>query len=326
MSLAILRIGAQDREVTNGETDLDPRRWPALAACVSALFITLLDVSIVNVALPSIGRSTGADASELQWGVSGYALAFGMVPIIGGRLGDDRGRKPMVLIGVASFVGCSALVGSAPTPGVLILGRVLQGLAGGLLNPQVSGIVQQLFPPGERAKAFGALGAAVGIATAAGPVVGGLIIAVGGSEFGWRLCFLVNVPIGILSLVLCARLLPPHPRGTAPALSTFPARRCWPWRCSGCCSRPSSSTPVTTCAWLSWSCPHWPSWPASWRGSAALRPAGDIRSSIWACSGSGPMPTGSSWPCSSSAPTPARRWSWRCSCRRGSGSRLCNPV
>src|SRR4051794_36698574 len=218
MSLAILRIGAQDREVTNGETDLDPRRWPALAACVSALFITLLDVSIVNVALPSIGRSTGADASELQWVVSGYALAFGMVPIIGGRLGDDRGRKRMLLIGIASFVGCSALVGFAPTPGVLILGRVLQGLAGGLLNPQVSGIVQQLFPPGERAKAFGALGAAVGIATAAGPVVGGLIIAVGGSEFGWRLCFLVNVPIGILSLVLCARLLPPSPArdGTRP--------------------------------------------------------------------------------------------------------------
>src|SRR3954470_703029 len=145
MSLAILRIGAQDREVTNGETDLDPRRWPALAACVSALFITLLDVSIVNVALPSIGRSTGADASELQWVVSGYALAFGMVPIIGGRLGDDRGRKRMLMIGVGAFVVFSAMVGAAPTPGVLIAGRFLQGLAGGLINPQVSGLIQQLF-------------------------------------------------------------------------------------------------------------------------------------------------------------------------------------
>src|SRR3954463_13338992 len=165
MSLAILRIGAQDREVTNGETDLDPRRWPALAACVSALFITLLDVSIVNVALPSIGASTGAGPSELQWVVSGYALAFGMVPIIGGRLGDGGGRRRMLLIGIAAFVVCSALVGLAPTPGVLIAGRVLQGLAGGLVNPQVSGLVQQLFPQHERGRAFGAIGSAVGIAT-----------------------------------------------------------------------------------------------------------------------------------------------------------------
>jgi EmrB/QacA subfamily drug resistance transporter len=203
----------KDRAVTSGEEGLDPRRWPALAVCVSALFITLLDVSIVTVALPSISRGTGAGPAELQWVISGYALSFGMVPIIAGRLGDDRGRKRMLLIGIAAFVVFSALVGVAPTPGVLIAGRVLQGLAGGLLNPQVSGLVQQLFPPAERGKAFGALGAAVGIATAAGPVVGGGIIALGGEQFGWRLCFLVNVPIGIVSFVLCARLLPnPPPR------------------------------------------------------------------------------------------------------------------
>ncbi len=130
-----------------GAEQLDPRRWPALLVCVTALFITLLDVSIVNVALPSIGTSTGADAAELQWVVSGYALAFGMVPIIAGRLGDDRGRKPMLLVGVGAFVVFSALVGGAPTPAVLIVGRVLQGLAGGLINPQVSGLVQQLFRP-----------------------------------------------------------------------------------------------------------------------------------------------------------------------------------
>jgi len=199
--------------VTSGAEELDPRRWPALAVCVSALFLTLLDVSIVNVALPSISRGIGAGPAELQWVVSGYALAFGMVPIIAGRLGDDRGRKRMLLIGIGSFVIFSALVGAAPTPSVLIAGRVLQGLAGGLLNPQVVGFVQQLFPPAERGKAFGALGAAVGIATAAGPVVGGAIIALGGEQYGWRLCFLVNVPIGIASFVLCARLLPsPPPR------------------------------------------------------------------------------------------------------------------
>ena len=194
---------------------LDPRRWVALGVCVSALFMTLLDVSIVTVALPSIGASTGAGPSQLQWVVSGYALAFGMVPIIGGRLGDDRGRRRVLLIGIAAFVVCSALVGLAPTPGVLIAGRVLQGLAGGLVNPQVSGLVQQLFPQRERGRAFGTIGAAVGIATAAGPVVGGALIALGGQDHGWRLCFLVNVPVGLLALVLCARLLPsPPPRDT----------------------------------------------------------------------------------------------------------------
>lgn len=202
--------------MTTPGADLDPRRWAALAVSVFAVFVTLLDVSIVNVALPSIGTGIGAAASELQWVVSGYALAFGMVPIIGGRLGDDRGRKRMLMIGIAAFVACSALVGLAPTPGVLILGRVLQGLAGGLINPQVSGLVQQLFPAHERGRAFGVLGAAVGIATAAGPVVGGVIIGIGGEEYGWRLCFLVNVPVGLLSLVLCARLLPSSPRRSSP--------------------------------------------------------------------------------------------------------------
>ena len=199
--------------MTGGAGELDPRRWPALLVAVSALFMTLIDVSIVNVALPSISRGTGAGPAELQWVVSGYALAFGMVPIIAGRLGDDRGRKRMLLIGVAAFVFFSALVGAAPTPAVLIVARFLQGLAGGLLNPQVAGFAQQLFPPAERGKAFGAIGVAVGVATAAGPVVGGAIIALGGEQFGWRLCFLVNVPIGIASLILCARLLPsPPPR------------------------------------------------------------------------------------------------------------------
>jgi MFS family permease len=141
-----------------------------------------------------------------------------MVPIIGGRLGDDRGRKRMLLIGIAAFVACSTLVGFAPTPEVLIVGRVVQGLAGGLINPQVSGLVQQLFRQRERGKAFGAIGTAVGVATAAGPVVGGGIIALGGQEFGWRLCFLVNVPVGIASFVLCQAWVP-----TAPA--TGPIRR-----------------------------------------------------------------------------------------------------
>ncbi|SHG48630.1 drug resistance transporter, EmrB/QacA subfamily [Jatrophihabitans endophyticus] len=188
--------------------DLDPRRWFVLGVCISALFMTLLDATIVNVALPSIGQSLSADAAELQWVVSGYALAFGMVPIIAGRLGDDRGRRRMLLLGIGGFVLTSLLAGLAPTPQILLVARILQGLAGGLVNPQVSGLVQQMFPVPERGRAFGLLGLNVGLAQAVGPVLGGLIIAVGGVEFGWRLTFLVNVPVGVLAFVLAWRLLP----------------------------------------------------------------------------------------------------------------------
>ncbi|GAB2929599.1 MFS transporter [Rhodococcus aerolatus] len=170
--------------------------------------MTLLDISIVNVALPSIRESTGASVSQLQWVVSGYALAFGMVPIIGGRLGDDRGRRFVLLAGIAGFAVTSLVVGAAPNPGVLVAARVLQGLAGGLLNPQVAGLVQQLFPREERGRAFGVIGTGVGVATALGPVLGGGIIALGGPELGWRLAFLVNVPVGIASFVLCRRWIP----------------------------------------------------------------------------------------------------------------------
>jgi EmrB/QacA subfamily drug resistance transporter len=188
--------------------DLDPRRWRALAVCIVALFMTLLDVSIVTVALPSIAAGTGAGAAQLQWLVSGYVLAFGMVPIIGGRLGDDRGRRRMLLIAVTGFAVTSAVAGLAPSAELLIAARMLQGLAGGLVNPQVAGLIQQLFPLSERGRAFGLVGAAVGIATASGPVVGGALIAVGGEQLGWRLTFLINIPVGIVAFVLCRRWLP----------------------------------------------------------------------------------------------------------------------
>src|SRR4051794_15807756 len=209
-------MGQVSRPLPDAPAEVDeepnPRRWLLLAVCISALFMTLLDVTIVNVALPSIGSTLRADPAQQQWVVSGYALAFGLVPIIGGRLGDDRGRRRMLLAGVAGFVLTSLLSGLAPTPGVLIAARVLQGLSGGLVNPQVSGLVQQLFPRTERGRAFGLIGLAVGLGQAAGPVLGGLIIGAGGTELGWRLTFLINVPVGTLAFVLVWRLLP-HDHG-----------------------------------------------------------------------------------------------------------------
>jgi EmrB/QacA subfamily drug resistance transporter len=191
-------------------------RWRALSVCLVALFATLLDVSVTNVALPAIGQATGAGPSQLQWVVSGYVLAFGLVPVIGGRLGDDRGRRTMFLIGVGGFVVTSALVGVAPGPGVLVAARVLQGLFGGLINPQVSGLVQQLFRGAERGRAFGAIGAVVGTATAVGPVLGGLLIGLGGPQWGWRLVFFVNVPVGVVAMVLAWRWLPAPQRRVGP--------------------------------------------------------------------------------------------------------------
>ncbi|HVW41191.1 MAG TPA: MFS transporter [Amycolatopsis sp.] len=189
----------------------DPRRWLALLTCCSALFMTLLDVSVTNVALPSIAHATGAVPSELQWVVSGYTLAFGLVPVLAGRLGDDHGRRLMFQVGTASFAATSLLAGFAPTIGVLIAARVLQGLAGGLINPQVSGLVQQLFRGNERGRAFGVVGTMVGVGTALGPLVGGAVIALGGPDLGWRLVFFINVPIGVLVILLARRLLPTDP-------------------------------------------------------------------------------------------------------------------
>src|SRR5690242_20696994 len=197
-----------DHSLHSSEGVQDPRRWLALITCCSALFMTLLDVSVTNVALPSIGRATGASPSQLQWVVSGYTLAFGLVPVLAGRLGDDYGRRLMFQIGVGSFAATSMLAGLAPTAAVLIGARVLQGLAGGLINPQVSGLVQQMFRSNERGRAFGVLGTTVGVGTALGPLVGGALIALGGPHLGWRLVFFVNIPVGVAVIMLARRLLP----------------------------------------------------------------------------------------------------------------------
>ncbi|MEQ3552471.1 MFS transporter [Pseudonocardia nematodicida] len=199
---------------TSGETAApdpglpDPRRWQALSVCLVAGFMTLLDVSIVNVALPSMQADLGASAAQLSWVVSGYALTFGLVLVGAGRLGDDRGRRRMFLAGLALFTLTSAVAGLAWNPDVLVVVRLLQGVSAGLLSPQVVGFIQDLFRGPERGTAFGMFGAVVGISTAVGPLLGGLLLAWAGDADGWRWVFYVNVPIGLAALVAAARLLP----------------------------------------------------------------------------------------------------------------------
>ena len=186
----------------------DPRRWRALAVTQLAAFMVLLDVSIVNVALPSIERDMAVQPATAQWVVSGYALTLGLTLVPAGRLGDALGRRLMFMIALAAFVLTSALTGAAPSTEVLIAARLLQGVAGGLLIPQNSGLIQELFRGAERGRAFGILGATVGLATAAGPVIGGLILAVVSGPDAWRWVFYVNAPIGLIALMLAMRLVP----------------------------------------------------------------------------------------------------------------------
>lgn len=186
----------------------DPRRWRILSVTLAVGFMTLLDVTIVNVALPSIQIGLNASAATVQWVVSGYALAFGLTLVTGGRLGDALGRRRMMLIGLTGFILASAAVGLAPVAWVAVVARLLQGAAAGLLTPQNSGLIQELFKGAERGRAFGAFGFTVGVSSAIGPILGGVIIAVFGAEQGWRYIFLVNVPIGLFALFFIARMVP----------------------------------------------------------------------------------------------------------------------
>jgi EmrB/QacA subfamily drug resistance transporter len=194
----------------------DPNRWKALGVCLVAGFMTLLDVSIVNVALPSIDTGLHASDTDLQWIVSGYALALGLLLVPAGRLGDARGRRTVFMTGVAGFVLTSAVCGAAPSSTILVGARVVQGFAGGLITPQISGFIQTLFRGEERGKAFGWFGTMVGVSTAIGPLLGGALISVFGAHSGWRAVFFVNLPVGAIALVLARRYLPapqPHDDG-----------------------------------------------------------------------------------------------------------------
>ncbi|MBB4685188.1 MFS transporter [Amycolatopsis jiangsuensis] len=190
----------------------DPRRWRALAVTLTAGFMTLLDVSIVNTALPSIQRDLRTGAGTIQWVVSGYALTFGLVLVTGGRLGDAFGRRRMFLIALAAFVATSALAGAAGDPATLVAARLAQGCAAGMLTPQNSGLIQDLFRGAERGRAFGLFGSVVGVSTAVGPVLGGALLAVFGDPDGWRWVFYVNVPIGAVAFVLALRMVPTSQR------------------------------------------------------------------------------------------------------------------
>lgn len=186
----------------------DRARWEAFAVCAAVAALTILDLSKINVGLPSIEIALGGGPTELQLIVAGYALAFGLTLVPAGRLGDIHSRKTMFVIGLTSFIAASVMCAVAPSIELLVAGRMFQGIAAGIQMPQVLGLIQQLFQGKQRAAAFGLFGAIIGVSTAFGPTLGGLLIAVGGDTDGWRLSFWMNVPLGVLALVYAIRLVP----------------------------------------------------------------------------------------------------------------------
>ncbi|MEV5335790.1 MFS transporter [Streptomyces werraensis] len=185
----------------------DRRRWFALAIVMTAAFMDLVDVTIVNIAVPSIQRDEGATFSQIQWITAGYALAFAAGLVTGGRLGDIHGRKRIFLVGIGGFTVASALCGLAVNPEMLVASRILQGAMAALMVPQVLSIVHATFPAHERGKVFGLFGAIVGLGAVSGPLLGALLTE--GNLFGleWRPIFLINLPVGVAALVLGSRFI-----------------------------------------------------------------------------------------------------------------------
>ncbi len=185
----------------------DPRRWLTLIILLLAAFMNLLDVSIVNIAIPPIQHGLHASYADVQWTLAGYALANALMLITGGRLGDTYGRKRLFLIGVVGFTIMSALCGAATGPGMLIGCRVAQGAMGAIMVPQVLAVIQVIFPPRERIKALAGFGVTAGLGTVSGPLLGGLLIQHNLFGLGWRTIFLVNVPVGVIAFAASAVLV-----------------------------------------------------------------------------------------------------------------------
>jgi EmrB/QacA subfamily drug resistance transporter len=186
----------------------NPLRWFVFAVAITANIMDLMDATIVNVAGPSIRHALGGSASSLQWLPAGYTLAFSVFLITGARLGDMFGRRRLFLIGSAGFTQMSAACSAAPSMAALIGFRVLQGSFGALMVPQGFGMLKEVFDEDEMTKVFGAYGPMLGLSTLAAPILAGALIEANLWGIGWRLVFLINVPIGIAAFAGAVRVLP----------------------------------------------------------------------------------------------------------------------
>ena len=211
-----------DPPITRSITLSAAGRWRAFGASVTVAALTIMDISKVNVGLASIESALGGGSTELQLVVSGYILAFGLSLVPFGRIGDQRSRRTLMIAGLIGFTLASAMCALAPNIWILVIARFLQGIAAGVQMPQVMGTIQQVFTGRERGMAFGLFGAIVGLGTALGPTLGGLMIAIGGPTDGWRWIFWMNVPLGLIVIGVLWKVLPEVRRPDAAKVSLDP--------------------------------------------------------------------------------------------------------
>src|SRR3954451_10130420 len=182
----------------------NPHRWRILAVVATAFFMTILDVSIVNVALPSIAKDLNFSQENLQWVITAYAIAFGGFLLLGGRAADLLGRRRVFIVGVALFTLASLVCGLAQSEGMLIAARAVQGLGAAIISPAALSIIMTTFEEGpERNKALGIWGAIGGSGAAVGVLAGGVLT----KYLGWEWIFFVNVPVGATALALAPRFV-----------------------------------------------------------------------------------------------------------------------
>ena len=183
-------------------------RWIVLAIVLVAEIMDLLDSTVITIAAPTVRAELGGGTSTMQWWAAGYTLAFGVFMIVGGRLGDIYGRRKVFIVGIVGFTLASTACALAPSPDALIAFRVLQGGFGALLIPQGLGVIKTVFPPKEMGGAFAAFGPVMGLAAIAGPILAGWLVTADLLGTGWRMIFLVNVPLGVIGLLGALRFMP----------------------------------------------------------------------------------------------------------------------
>jgi len=192
-------------------------RWLPLPVILAGTFMVVLDFFIVNVALPSMQAHLHASSSAIEWVVAGYGLTNAVFLITGARLGDRWGRVRVFTIGLALFTLASAGCGLAETPEVLVISRLAQGCASALLMPVVLSIIGVLYEGADRARALAAYGMSMGFAAVSGQLIGGILVQVNPAGLGWRSCFLINLPIGVLAVAAAPRVIP-ESRGASGSL------------------------------------------------------------------------------------------------------------